>query len=96
MLDAALRLALAFPLLEACLHGVARHGAGRLGAVPFVVATAFVAAAASMDSRMPFGLFVGALATGLFAARTGSLLPALAFWPALLASQAAWLSVRAA
>jgi hypothetical protein len=90
----ALQLTLGFPLLEALLHGVLRQAFGRWGAVPFVAGTAFLAPFFFMDRGMSFAAFGGAAVTGVFAARTASLVPALAFWSAVLAAQALTLPMR--
>jgi hypothetical protein len=87
----AARLGVAFPLLEACLHGVLRQALSRWGVLPFAVGTAFLAPLLLMDVQMAFGIFGGTLVTGLLAARTASVLPGIAFWSALVLGQVLWL-----
>ena len=85
-----LRLGLELPAIEILLHGTLRAAFGRWGLVPFVVATAFCAALLTMDTQPNFAVFVGALATGLLAARSGSVVPGFVFWQAVHVGSILW------
>ena len=85
-----LRLGVELPAIEVLFHGTLRAAFGRWGLVPFVVATAFCAALLAMDLQPNFAVFVGALATGLLAARSGSVIPGFLFWQAVYVGSILW------
>ncbi len=88
---AALTIGVQLPLLEILVHGVLRQAFHRWGALPFVVATAALASLLmTASSNVSFAIFGAALVTGLFAARTGSVFPGVAFWLAFFVTSTAW------
>ena len=86
----ALALAIELPLLEILLHGVLRQALSRWGVVGFVVGTAVLAPVVMISGTMSFFLFGGCIVTGLFAARTASIVPGFAFWTSLVYGWIAW------
>ena len=89
----AVRLGLTLPLIEVLLHGVLRQTFSRWGIVGFAVGTAVLAPLLYLQNGVSFFLFGGAIATGIVAARGGSVVPGFAFWMALFAGIALWLEV---
>ena len=83
-------LCFSLPAVELLLHGVLRASFGRWGLLPFVVGTAFCAAILCVDTTVNYSVFVGALATGLLAARSGSVIPGFVFWQAVYVGAILW------
>lgn len=86
----AVALAIEFPLLELLLHGVLRQALSRWGAMGFVMGTAILAPILLLSGQLSFFLFGGCIVTGLFAARTASVVPGFTFWIALVYGRIAW------
>jgi hypothetical protein len=85
-----LQIAWQLPLLEVLLHGVLRQAFLRWGAMPFVVATATLAALVRLRTGVDLFAFAGSVLTGWLAARSGSVFPGIAFWPSLFLGWVLW------
>lgn len=89
----ALLVGLQLPALELLLHGTLRQSFNRWGIVPCVVGTAVLAPVLVMSAGLTFGLFPACLATGLLAARSGSVVPGFVFWQALYIGRIGWIEL---
>lgn len=85
-----LQIGLQYPLMETFLHGVLRQAFLRWGSMPFVVGTALLSSLIAATTRIDLAAFGGMIVTGLFAARTGSVLPGFVFWTARYLGWVLW------